>query len=254
MAIKRTISVDRRKKLERFFSADAWKGKGSSAEAFEPLAKLITTDPPPWLKGLLHSWSGSVMSAYAVESLQPTRAEMRAMLAAIADAAPRLVSALSSAAVVEFLDLGGEQALYNPGEINAVLVDIRDRAASAAQSPALVTNGKTNSGRGRAAPKESMSPQTYCALLIAETWIYFHDAYPAPRNKQAQEAADIFWRLSGGLRVSGGQDKLIAWRSHIQRALKDQSGDANALREEFRRHLRLSARMASAPEEAADGK
>ena len=33
--------------------------------------------------------------------------------------------------------------------------------------------------------------QTYCALLIAETWKYFHDRYPAPEKKSSKSVRPL---------------------------------------------------------------
>jgi hypothetical protein len=79
--------------------------------------------------------------------------------------------------------------------------------------------------------------------LIAETWLYFRGDYPPPRNKQAAEAADIYWRLAGGERQSWGTDPLIAWRRHFLEANEGQSAEMTALRKEYQRHLRESAHM-----------
>ena len=193
------------------------RGRPPPVEAFEPVAQLIMPKPPIWLKEHLRRWLP--MYPYAAEILQPSRAEMRAILTKVAEAASVLIKALRNSAIVEFLDLGADEPLRAPGNLLATLVDIRDRAAAASRSAALVNSkGRTKAGRGRALPKAGISAKTYCALLIAETWLYFNGNYPPPRNKQAEEAADIYWRLAGGERQSGGEDKLIAWRRHFQEA------------------------------------
>ena len=170
------------------------------------------------------------MQAYAVEILQPSRAEMRANLTKVVEAASVLIMALDSSAIVEFLDLGADQPFRAPGNLLATLVDIGNRAAAASRSAALVdSKGRTKAGRGRALPKAGISAKTYCALLIAETWLYFRGDYPPPRNKQAERRQIS----TGDLReVKGvmGEDKLIAWRRHFQEALKNQSAEMNALR------------------------
>jgi hypothetical protein len=182
------------------------------------------------------------MYPYAAEILQPSRAETRAILTKVAEAASLLVTALDSSAIVEFLGLGADRPLAR--KLQVTLFDIRDRAAAAEGSPALVdSKGRTKPGRGRALAEARISAKTYCALLIAETWFHFNGNYPPPRNKQAEEAADVYWRLAGCERQSGGEDKLIAWRRHFQEALKNQSAEMNALRAEYKRHLLESARM-----------
>ncbi len=194
------------------------------------------------------------MQAYGVEILQPSRAEMRANLPKVVEAASVLIMALDSSAIVEFLDLGADQTFRVPGNLQATLVDIGNRAAAASRSAALVdSKGRTKAGRGRALPKARISAKTYCALLIAETWLYFNGNYPPPRNKQAEKAADIYWRLAGGERQSGGEDKLIAWRRHFQEASRDQSAEMKGLRAEYQRHLRESAHQSQALEDPSEG-
>lgn len=238
-------------RYERSFRAEVWKGKSHPAEAFEPVAQLITPKPPIWLNEHLRRWLP--MHPYAAEILQPSRAEMREILTKVAEAASVLIKALGSSAIVEFLDLGADQPFRAPGNLQAALVDLRNRAATAHRSSALVdSKGRTKAGRGRALPKAGISAKTYCALLIAETWLYFNGNYPVPRNKRAEEAADIYWRLAGGER-HWGIDKLIAWRRHFREASGDQSAEIKSSRAEYQRHLRESAHQAQALEDASKG-
>ena len=242
MSKPRTAAKDRLR-YERSFRAEVWKGKSPPTEAFERVGQLITPKPPIWLKEHLRRWLP--MHAYAVEILQPSRAETRAILAKVAEAASVLVTALDSSAIVEFLDLGADQPVAR--KLQVTLIDIRDRAAAADRSPALVdSKGRTKAGRGRALPKSGMSAKTRCALVIAETWLYFNGKYPLPRNKQAQEAADIYWRLAGGERHRG-EDKLIAWRRHFREASGDQSAEIKILRAEYQRHLREFGASGASP-------
>jgi hypothetical protein len=229
-----------------------WKGRPPPVEAFEPVAQLITPNPPIWLKEHLRRWLP--MHPYAAEILQPSRAEMKEKLDKVGEAASVLIKALRSSAIVEFLDLGADAPLRAPGNVQALLVDIRDRAAAASRSPALVdSKGRTKAGRGRAMPKAGVSAKTYCALLIAETWLYFNGNYPPTGNKHAAEAADIYWRLSGGERQSWGNDKLTAWRRHFREASGDQSAEIKSSRAEYQRHLRESAHQAQALDGSSEG-
>jgi hypothetical protein len=229
-------------RLERAFRAEVWKGKSPPLEAFEPVAKLITPNPPPWLKEHLRRWLP--LFAHAAEKLQPSRAEMRASLCKIEEAASLLTGALGNTAIVDFLDHGADQLLSAPGNLRVSLIDLANRAAKASTSPALVdSEGRTKAGKGRARPRAVISARAYCALLVAETWLYFRGYYPSPRNERADEAADIYWRLAGGERVSCGNNPLNAWRPHFQDAREDQSSETKDLRAEYQRHLRESARI-----------
>ena len=176
------------------------------------------------------------------------------MLNGVAQSASRLIAALGHPALVEILGVGSDGPLPDPGKLQALLVDVRGRAQTASNSSLLVTaDGRTRAGRSRATPREpAMSAQTYCALFIAETWKYFWDAYPPPRNRRASQAAEEYWRLAGGDRLSWGNDPLSAWRRHFMKASKDQSEEANSLRAKIRRDLREAAAQAEALE-LADG-
>jgi hypothetical protein len=247
----RRAAKDRQRRAREFFRTEVWKGKSPPIEAFESVARLITPNPPEWLIEHLRRWLP--LFAVAAEKLQPSRAEVRTRLTEVEAAASLLIGALGNTAIVEFLDRGANQPLPAPGNLQALLVDIRDRAAAASRSPALVdSKGRTKPGRGRALPKAGISAKTYCALLIAETWMYFNDNYPLPRNKRAEEAADIYWRLAGGER-HWGKDKLIAWRRHFREASGDQSAEIKSSRAEYQRHLRESAHQAQALEDPSEG-
>jgi hypothetical protein len=231
------------------FRAEVWKGKSPPIEAFESVARLIVPNPPGWLIEHLRRWLP--LFAVAAEKLQPSRAEMRANLTKVEEAASFLSGALRSSPIVDFLDLAAEQPLLAPGNLQVPLIDLCDRAARASRSPALVdSEGRTKGGKGRARSAPGISARAYCALLIAETWLYFRGRYPSAWNERANEAADIFWRLAGGERVSWGDFPLNAWRPHFRDARQDQSTETTDLRAEYQRHLRESARMAS---RAAEG-
>jgi hypothetical protein len=213
-------------------------------EAFESVAQLIKPNPPVWLIGHLRRWLP--LFAVAAEKLQPSRAETRAILTKVEEAASLLTGALGDTAIVDFLDHGADQPLSAPGNSRVALIDVRNRAATANGSPTLVdSKGRTKAGKGGARPRAGISARAYCALLIAETWLYFRGYYPSPRNERADEAADIYWRLAGGERVSCGNNPLNAWRPHFQYAREDQSAETKDLRAEYQRHLRESARMAT---------
>ena len=180
---------------------------------------------------------------------------MRAILTKVEEAASLLIGALGSTAIVEFLDLGADQPLPAPGNLQASLVDLRNRAAAASRSSALVdSKGRTKAGRGRALPKAGISAQDILRTFDRRNLVVLQGDYPPPRNKQAEEAADIYWRLAGGERQSWGNDKLIAWRRHFQEAAEDQSAEMKDLRAEYQRHLRELARMeALALEDPSEG-
>jgi hypothetical protein len=231
--------------VAEFFQAEVWKGKSPPVEAFESIAHLITPNPPVWLIEHLRRWLP--LFTCAEEKLRPSRAEMRARLAEIQEAASLLTKALGNMWVVGFLDHSADQPLPAPGNLRVLLMDLSNRAAKASRSAALINSeGRTKAGRGRAFPQPAISGQAYCALLIAETWSHFRDHYPPLRNKQAAEAADDYWGLAGGEKQSWGDDKLLSWRHHFREALNDQSPEMNTWRKEYKRHLCESARLEAA--------
>jgi hypothetical protein len=119
--------------------------------------------------------------------------------------------------------------------------DVQARADRASKTPDLVdSKGKAKAGRGRARPSGAISAQTYCAIFIAEVWKFFRGKYPAPRNKEAEEAADLYWKLAGGKRDSWGNDPAGAWRPHLAKADKTPAIQDRA---EIRRHLRGAAQQ-----------
>jgi hypothetical protein len=97
-----------------------------------------------------------------------------------------------------------------------------------------------------------ISPQIYCAMMIAEAWKFVRGAYPSARNLEAAEAAEALWRLSvlpagdqlpRTERQSWGTETRNAWRRHFQTAMNDQLGFEED-RLELRRHLKLASRLA----------
>ena len=178
---------------------------------------------------------------------------MRAALTKVAEAASVLVTALRSSAIVEFLDLGADVPLRAPGNLQAALTDLRDRAAAASGSRALVdSKGRTKAGRGRALPKAGISAKTYCALVIAETgWI--QTTITLHRGtRRAEKAADIYWSFREAKGIGGG-DKLIAWRRHFREASDDQSQKRRDCEQEYQRHLREFAHQAQVHEDPSQG-
>jgi hypothetical protein len=43
----------------------------------------------------------------------------------------------------------------------------------------------------------------YAAAFILEAWSFIHGAEPAPKNKDAAAAADLFWNVSMGFNSIG---------------------------------------------------
>lgn len=107
-------------------------------------------------------------------------------------------------------------------------------AAARACASLITEAGVTKPGSGRARPVAAVSPQTYCALIILETWKFIHGMEPSPRSRRAGEAAEAYWRAAGGDARSVGEEPLARWRYHFQLARKNK---ATTMTAEYRRHL-----------------
>ena len=212
-----------------------------SVEEFEPIAKLLTPNPPAWLNEYLHFLYWSVWRNWVLEREQPSRAELMRTLAEVNKAAAVLLRHLGSRPVVlEFLGVasGGPLALGKIGFLLAMLADVANWATKASELPTLVTpGGKTKPGQGRANPTKTIPARTFCALVIAESWKHFKGDYPHPKNRKAAEAAETYWLLSIGKKKLGwGSDELAAWTPHFRTArsaegAKDRARICDHLRE-----------------------
>lgn len=210
---------------------------------FEPISKLIAPDPPVWLTEELMRWSSSILLDRAVHMKQPTRAQVVRRLKAIHDAAALLRRELGEQAMVEFLNAGDDQSMDMPAKFSLVIGEILVRADRAVKLPSLVDeNGKPRAGRGPALLDGAISAQAFCALFIAEAWRAIRGEYPASRNRDATQAADIYWQQSGGKEQKGwGDDPLSAWRYHFKVARAVATEDP--LRLEIQRHLATAEHM-----------
>ena len=213
------------------------------AQDFERISKLITPNPPVWLTEELMRWSPSILLDRGVYMKQPTRVQMVRRLRAIQEAAHFLRRELGESSTVEFLNAGGDQPMDVPAKFSLVIGEIQVRAERAAKLPSLVDeNGKPRAGRGPAMLGGAISAQAFCALFIAEAWRTVRGEYPADRNKDAAQAADLYWRQSGGKEQQGwGDDPLTAWRHHFKVARAVPADDT--LRLEIQRHLEAAEHM-----------
>jgi hypothetical protein len=181
---------------------------------------------------------------------------MAAAMSAVKESATTLLQALSFSPVREFLDLASAVPMPARRRLEVALADLRQRAETASQSEALVDAArKTRPGRGKAVPAGAISAQVFCALVIAECYRHCHDKYPAPRNARASEAADLYWRLSGGKQKAWGNEPLTAWRRHFRNATAPEIAglpESSTQLNEIRRHLRIRERLAAQAAEPAD--
>ena len=217
---------------------------------YEPVARLIAPEPPPWLAEHLVLWSSTVWLQAQVMKFQPSRAKMREHLRLAENAVMTLRRALGAPPVREFLDVAGDGKIAYHGVIDAYLADLGARAARALSRSELATSeGKTKAGKGLALPPGAVHAASLCALYVAEAWKHFRGAYPGPRNKTAAEAAERYWKVCGNKRNSWGANPLTAWRRHFEEAM---SPTFDGHRREVVLHLRLSEGSAGSRAAADD--
>ena len=146
--------------------------------------------------------------------------------------------ALEPMAVPRSLRRGPHGPVVGPERLIRALEYLSLRASQARDGPDLATkSGATKPGPGKARP-ESMSPRTLCAIMIWEAWKHVHKGEPAPKNRQAAEAAEAYWRAAGGEGHHVGEEPLAVWRHHFRKAAAPRG---EGFRAEWRRHpLRLS--------------
>lgn len=218
------------------------------APSYAAVAGLVApTDTPLWLEKYFRNWGPSVMLHRGVFAVQPTKVTMKRKMVEVSEAAALLSKALTDTPTREFLEQAGDIRIENLGGLQFALEKIAERAESAAASPALTSKtGKTKSGQGKATPPNAIAPKTFCALVIAEAWKFVRGDYPAPRNREAAKAAEMFWLASGNTSAGWGADRMDAWRPHFMKA---RGFEGTATRAQCQRHLKLGKQF----EEASAG-
>jgi hypothetical protein len=98
-----------------------------------------------------------------------------------------------------------------------------DAVQLAAASRAITgAKGKAKRGRGKATARIWLSPKDYCALVVAETWLFIRGRRPGPRELEAGTAAHNFWLASRGTKNGWGKDPQKGWRNHFSEARSPQ--------------------------------
>lgn len=122
----------------------------SDIKDFVAIAQLIAgADAPPWLSEHLRRWIGSLFVNRGVEQRQPTRAEMRKILAGIETAATTLSNALASPPVLEFLGTQPLGPIRKREDLSRDLADLASRAKRAADFQDSCDSGRRHESWAR---------------------------------------------------------------------------------------------------------
>jgi hypothetical protein len=224
--------------------------EGAPAPRFADVARKIAgDDAPAWLVKALQNWAPCLAIDRGVALKQPSRSEMKKNLQGVGDAAEFTVSALNAGATRDFLDAAPPGKIPYHGQIDHMLRNLMRRAEEGA-SWLVTEDGKTRAGRNTAEPPGYFPPKTLCAAFILEAWRFIHGAEPAPKNRKAAAAADLFWNVSMRFvsieptkaieRIVAKEpkswgDRLNRWRHHFK--LANEPAVSN-IRQEIRRHLK----------------
>jgi hypothetical protein len=205
-------------------------------EHFVKVARLIAGKTfPEWLPRLLHCWMCDLHRERSIELQRPTRAEIRRRLCRFEATISDVLEGLESGWVVEFLNVDPNSPLPEPALTVHILEDLARRAHQAKDSNSLVTTaGVTRLGSGKARSAAFVAPKTYCALLILETYKFFHRVEPLPKNQKAAAAAEVLWCAAGGEAHSDIEEPFARWRYHFRLA---RQGGTKLMTAEYRRHL-----------------
>jgi hypothetical protein len=150
-----------------------------------------------WLAGHFERWGQSLAMHRWIVKSQPTRRVMRERISEVKDAALQLEQRLGDNTIVTFLADASQLQFLNLGALLITLTTIATHA-DVAMSSLINEDGKTKSGRGKALVVGAITPELYCALIVAETWNFLFGRYPDPKTRKAALVAECFWRASGG--------------------------------------------------------
>jgi hypothetical protein len=209
----------------------------------QEVGRLIVGDPPPWLRDLLSDFSFNVHSANSIETIWPTRTQMRTFLTKAETSAIELSKVLTNHAMAGFLasnsDVGSEDFIM--GFISS-LEKLVSSVRQARNSPQLVGDDrKLLLGRGKPFLPGDMPGKYVCAAIIAEVWAFFNEKDPAPSNHRAWEAADNLWH-SWVPPKRWGNDPLTKWKRYFESV---RNPKLEPLRSEVLRYMKIHAHVAA---------
>jgi hypothetical protein len=185
-----------------------------------------------------------------LQGVLPSKAHVRKTLFKVGRAAQSVIGLLNEATIMVFIEAESDI------QINVALLESHLRAFAnavqlAAKSAAVTgAKGKTKRGRGKAMARIWLLPKDFCALVIAETWLFFRGRRPGPRNLEAGAAAHAFWLASGGTKSGWDSDPRKGWRDHFSDA---RSAQMRAMQAELRQKcLELSRESDATPRQSGE--
>ena len=197
--------------------------KHAARPTFLDVARTIAPkDTPPWLAVLLEDYGAQIAKERELQEDLPTKAYIKEKLVKIDHAAQILIELLNDATAMVFIEAESN------AQIDVIVLETHLRRFAnavqlAAASRAITgAKGKAKRGRGKATARIWLSPKDYCALVVAETWLFIRGRRPGPRELEAGTAAHNFWLASGATKNGWGKDPQKGWRNHFSEARSPQ--------------------------------
>ena len=165
--------------------------KVSGVPTFANVARLIApSNTPPWLAELLHDYGLQIAKERELQELFPYKKDLRTKLLEAKQAVERITSLLNDAMTMVFVEAESNIKIKNIVELKNNLKELVKAVELAAASPAISgPEGKTKKGAGKAMARTTLLPKTFCALVVAESWLAVRRRRSALRNKEAAAAA-----------------------------------------------------------------
>lgn len=197
------------------------------------IARMIAPkNTPPWLADLLTAYGREIAQELNIQETLPSKADMRNRLLDGKEAAGRIINILNDPMTMVFMTTESGITLGNIAQFEIGLNRFAKSAELAAASPMISgPGGKTKRGRGKAMFRTAPLPKSFCALVIAETWLFVRRRRPAPRNQEAAAAAQAYWLACGGAAKGWGADPRTGWSHYFREA---RSGSMRVMRAEVR--------------------
>jgi hypothetical protein len=205
--------------------------KNSGVPTFADVARLIAPkNSPPWLPELFRVYGLEITKDRKLQETLPSKADMRKRLLEAKQAAQRILDLLNDTMTMVFVEAESNNQFENIAQLESDLKGFGGAIELAAASPIIAKpGGKTKKGRGRAVGRTTISPKGFCALVVAESWLYVRGHHPTFGNRAAAAAAQAYWLACGATTGSWGSDPRTSWSYHFRDA---RSGATRVMRAE----------------------